>query len=231
MRNNRYQCNQGITIVEIIVIIGVLAVIAFAAVPWLTGYQFRVKAQVCNTNRRAILREYELLLMEDAEITITDYIASHYSDALICPSEGVITSEGEGYSTKLICPIHDDVQLEPGIEIIPHTGGIKVTKVEETSYLASGETVYHNGNYYVCLYEGSDPISNGNAIIINIDTEAKNCSTWNNACSFADFKASYGEINQGDMIYYNNKYYVLMVNEPGWMQLPGNWPWILLQGQ
>jgi len=98
--------NKGLTLVELIVVIAIMAILASIAVPSFIGYLKTSKGQVCNTNCSQLKRMYQAnLFMKDvvhSELVFTQY-SEEYGE-VICPDNGDISYENE----EVKCSVHGD---------------------------------------------------------------------------------------------------------------------------
>ena len=96
---------KGFTLVELILVIGIIAILIVIAFPRFNGYTEKVREQVCETNRRELKRMYNAyLIIEDRkheENIFEQYLNKYGKD--ICPSGGAISYDEE----KIKCSNHD----------------------------------------------------------------------------------------------------------------------------
>ena len=96
--------NKGFTLVELIVVIGIISVLIVIFTARFNGYIGKVKEQVCRTNCRELEREYHRYLIIE-KLThneeIFDDFLRNYSGKT-CPENGIIIYK----DGRLECSIH-----------------------------------------------------------------------------------------------------------------------------
>lgn len=85
--------NKGFTLVELIVVIGILAILIIIAVPRFNVYIEKVRGQVCDTNCRELDRMYYSYLITEglnhSDQIFDGYIIQYGKD--ICPENGNVS--------------------------------------------------------------------------------------------------------------------------------------------
>lgn len=95
---------KGLTMVELIVVIGLITILIVIVAPGFNGYTKMVKEQVCETNCRGLERMYisylELEGLVHQENTFDSFLQKH--NEKICTEHGVITY----IDGRVKCSIH-----------------------------------------------------------------------------------------------------------------------------
>lgn len=109
---------DGFTLIELIIILGILAVILIISIPTFTNYVECSKEKVCMINRQMLLMEYELFLatenIKHSNIVFDKFIFEHSHN--ICPMHGSI-SPGN-YNIK--CSIHTKYNNKEDEDDVPY---------------------------------------------------------------------------------------------------------------
>lgn len=226
--------NRGFTLLELIVVLAILVIVSFIAVPVVLGFQSKSAEQVCKTNRQTLLEQYQIYTVENGSIGFPDYyllISGELAD-FRCPDGGTFQCTGSGITAKVTCSIHDKKEevTEPPIDptIIPDTNGIPVNNTWPTGATTGGvskspgSTYYYEGSHYIQLYPewiayGSDPSAYKNVVKISTGP-ALNIDDWvpvGGSCELlSHFNAKYGvDLKRGDKVTYKGKYYIC-IGEP-----------------
>ncbi len=177
------RCN-GITLVEIIVVLAILAILAAIIVPSLIGYIDSSKRKICETNRLTLLRHYKTYLILEPDYSLGEFLEDNKEG---CPSGGTYTvaiSE-HTHEETLICSVHGalktntpsvtvtpgvttTIQPTPGLKLIPSTD-VTVNSEwpnaseffgnsgESIAYnIYFGQTFYYEGQYYIVTVDYVD---------------------------------------------------------------------------
>ena len=81
---------NGFTLIELVVIIGIIAVLLSIMIPSFTHYLKSVNETVCTSNRNTIERLYEAAMINTNDAISFNMFIEEYSDK-ICPDGGVIS--------------------------------------------------------------------------------------------------------------------------------------------
>lgn len=96
--------NKGFTLVELIVVIGILVILMVIAIPSFNSYTEKVREQVCDTNCRELDRIYRAYLITEGLNHINQifegYIIQYGKD--ICPEDGNIRYD----NGQVRCSLH-----------------------------------------------------------------------------------------------------------------------------
>lgn len=106
---------KGFTLVELIVVIGIMAILIVIVFPRLRGYTEKASEQVCEINSKELERLYNAYLITEGvrhgDNIFDQYLGQYGKD--ICPKGGNI-SYNDG-SVK--CSIHDEVEEDNGEDV------------------------------------------------------------------------------------------------------------------
>lgn len=110
MRKRVCECNKGLTLVEVLVVIIILGIIAGIALPVYMGRVEKTIADVCEFNRHEVKRQYKDGLVLDAnehsEILFKQYMDEH--GGFYCPADGVYSFTND----EVYCDKHKFVEEE-----------------------------------------------------------------------------------------------------------------------
>ncbi|RBP58076.1 prepilin-type N-terminal cleavage/methylation domain-containing protein [Alkalibaculum bacchi] len=100
--------SEGFTFIELIIVIGILAIIAIIAVPKLIGYRSLAVERVCETNRDTVARQYEVYIQtkDQGESRFNQFLNENFDE--VCSDDGIITYE----DCRVKCSIHKSVSDE-----------------------------------------------------------------------------------------------------------------------
>lgn len=108
--------SQGLTLIEVMAVVVILAIVAGISVPSVVGAIDRAKEDVCQVNKVNVERGYEThLILEDVEHNeerFTGYLRG--LDDEFCPDDGEITY----VDGQVECSVHSGDHGEP--EEVPH---------------------------------------------------------------------------------------------------------------
>ena len=96
---------KGFTLVELILVIGIMSILVSISMPKVIGYLDKVKEKVCMINCNSLENSYELYLTTE-DIVGNEYIFNHFYEEYskdICPKGGIITYKNMSIS----CSIHN----------------------------------------------------------------------------------------------------------------------------
>lgn len=97
---------KGFTLIEIVVVIGVLAVLAGVAVATFSGYVEMAREAVCKANCLGLERMYEGYLelegLEHSDVVFQQFLKEYGKE--ICPCRGEISY----LDGKVRCSVHDE---------------------------------------------------------------------------------------------------------------------------
>lgn len=100
--------SEGFTFIELIIVIGILAIIAIIAVPKLIGYRSLAVERVCETNRDTVATQYEVYLQVEnqGQSSFNQFLNENFDE--VCSDDGIITYE----DCRVKCSIHKSVSDE-----------------------------------------------------------------------------------------------------------------------
>lgn len=100
--------SKRFTFIELIIVIGILAIIVVIAVSRLVGYRGLAVERVCETNRDTVATQYEVYLQVEnqGQSCFNQFLNENFGE--VCPDSGVINYQ-EG---KVKCGIHKSVSDE-----------------------------------------------------------------------------------------------------------------------
>ena len=103
----------GFALTEVVLVIGIIAILLSILVPTFINYRKTVSETVCKKNRMAIERLFEASnIYINSEISFNSFIEEYPDD--ICPDGGVISYEDD----EVKCSKHPS-QVEPPHEEVP----------------------------------------------------------------------------------------------------------------
>lgn len=105
--------SKGFTLVELSVVIAIMSVLFFIAVPRFTSAREDSAKEVCSANRAMIAKAYQMALTRDGSIALQNFIdhpdnyGNYYANKPVCPLGGTYTAS----NGKIICSHagHDSV--------------------------------------------------------------------------------------------------------------------------
>lgn len=102
--------NSGYTLAELIIAMAAIAVLSSIAIPSYGRYIEAAREKVCMRNRQTVLYEYQLYIIGEPEIGLSDYISTSYAEGIdwLCPGEGTLITDGFGEAATLCCSVHSD---------------------------------------------------------------------------------------------------------------------------
>lgn len=98
--------NKGFTLVELIVVIGILSILTVIAVPKFISYKDKAKEQVCNINCKQLEKAYNIYLVSE-DFGHTDQIFQSFMREfgnILCPVNGNISYD----NGQVRCDIHSN---------------------------------------------------------------------------------------------------------------------------
>jgi competence protein ComGC len=108
---NRLRMNQGLTLVEVLVVIAIISIILAVALPNYTESTSRAQQKMCEATQKMVEAQLELYKIENPDKTLPSgsEIAKLVEEKYLkeepkCPSGGEYTVSG----TDLICDKHSD---------------------------------------------------------------------------------------------------------------------------
>ncbi len=97
--------SNGFTLIELIVVMGILGIVAAVAVSRLIGFKSKAKDGVCTANQKTVERMYSAYLLENdmdySDSIFNQFLVENFDE--ICPAGGVISCE----DGKVKCSVHD----------------------------------------------------------------------------------------------------------------------------
>ena len=102
----------GFTLIELVVVIGIVAILVSIMIPSLTHYLNSMSETVCLSNRKTIERLFEASInTTNSEISFSSFIEEYPDD--ICPDGGVISYEDDVVNCSKHSssdePLHEEV--------------------------------------------------------------------------------------------------------------------------
>lgn len=97
---------KGFTLMELVAACAFTGLLAAATIPGILSITDKAREQVCITNRRTLILEYNTNLILNPDYTFDQLIHLH-TDEILCPSGGIITAVDKAESIELICSIHN----------------------------------------------------------------------------------------------------------------------------
>lgn len=102
----------GFTLIELVVVIGIVAILVSIMIPSLTHYLNSMSETVCLSNRKTIERLFEASMnTTNSEISFISFIERYLDD--ICPNGGIISYEDD----EIKCSKHSSSDELPHEEV------------------------------------------------------------------------------------------------------------------
>lgn len=115
--NLKNEIEEGFTLIEIVVVMGIIGIISMILMPAYAQYVDKMKGSVCDRNCVSLGRLYDAELMYEnknhSDLVFEQFILGQ--DGVVCPSEGNVTYvDGE-----VICNVHCNEEENSDGEEIP----------------------------------------------------------------------------------------------------------------
>lgn len=116
----RYMKNKGLTLLELIITIMIITILTSIFIPVYFSYVHRAEIITCEENRRTLLKEMELYIIESGEsredhymMVFAEILQKYFGNQDVCPVKGNIRTRfaitEKGIKLTVICSKHKNV--------------------------------------------------------------------------------------------------------------------------
>lgn len=178
----KLKSKEGMSLVEVIVVLVILALLAAIIVPTLVKYIDSSQEKVCHANMLILLRHYKTYLILMPDTSLSDYVTNN-TDNLKCPAGGTysVILNPVTHDEELFCSKHGSstgntytplptttATPKPDNRLIPSTTvEVNSTWPEDHEFFKEdgyskpydiffGQTFYYSGNYYIVTHAKVD---------------------------------------------------------------------------
>ena len=137
MKKAKATGKKGFTLIELVIVFGILAVLLAILVPQYLKYAEKSRAVVCAQNRVEILGEYQVRCADGENVTLETVLQEHLDAGdTICPSGGTISVSGN----TVVCSKHSEEQDSGNMKTVADASAFLTQYLKEHPGYVSGDT-------------------------------------------------------------------------------------------